>query len=108
MLRNTGARLGEVFLVNDQEDIDFRRSEVRLVTLKRHKHKRPTRLVPVLKDVATEVATYLAEFPEMKGNVYRPTRETSEGSFTNEAEKQGSRKSSATHTSSDTPGQLSF
>jgi len=71
VLRFTGCRLGEALLVNDETDIDFRRGEFRLQTLKRVRKKiRPVRVVPVPLNVTSEVATYLAEFPEMKGKVF--------------------------------------
>lgn len=78
MLRYTGARLGEVLHLNDISDIDYRAAEVKLITLKRHakfgngrKVKvAPMRLVPVPPTVITELATYLAQYPEQRGKVF--------------------------------------
>jgi molybdate transport system regulatory protein len=68
VLRFTGARLGEVVDINDTVDIDFRASDIRLVTLKR-RHEKPKRIVPVPSQVIFEIATYLADFPDMRGKV---------------------------------------
>ena len=72
VLRFTGARLGEVLRIDDRTDIDFRNAEIKLVTLKRHNRARKnhTRIVPVPANVISEIATYLAEFPEQKGKVF--------------------------------------
>ncbi|MDL1970724.1 MAG: site-specific integrase [Candidatus Desulfofervidaceae bacterium] len=73
VLRFTGARLGEVLLLDDTTDIDFRNAEIKLITLKRHnpKKKNHTRIVPVPANVTSEIATYLAEFPEQRGKVFK-------------------------------------
>ena len=73
VLRFTGARLGEVLMLNDKTDIDFRNAEIKLITLKRHnpKKKNHTRIVPVPANVTAEIATYLAEFPEQRGKVFK-------------------------------------
>ena len=36
VLRFTGARIGEVLLLDETRDVDFRRGEIRLQTLKSH------------------------------------------------------------------------
>ena len=69
ILRYTGARIGEVLSVDDKIDIDFRNTEIRLVTLKRHNSKTNTRIVPVPGNVTSEIATYIAEFPDQRGEV---------------------------------------
>jgi len=73
VLRFTGARLGEVLRIDDTTDIDFRNSDIKLVTLKRRSKskKNHTRLVPVPSSVIAEIATYLAEFPEQRGKVFK-------------------------------------
>ena len=73
VLRFTGARVGEVLKINDKTDIDFRNAEIKLVTLKRHNSRRrnSTRIVPVPASVTSEIATYLAEFPEQRERVFR-------------------------------------
>ena len=71
VLRFTGARIGEVLLLDETRDVDFRRGEIRLQTLKSHSGKRrPTRVVPVGLNVASEIATYIAEFPAMRGKAF--------------------------------------
>ena len=70
VLRHTGARLGEALAINDNVDIDFRNSELKLVTLKRHRPGDHSRIVPVPSNVIAEIATYLAEFPGQKGKVF--------------------------------------
>jgi len=73
VLRFTGARIGEVLKINDKTDIDFRNAEIKLLTLKRHnpRKRNSTRIVPVPATVTSEIATYLAEFPEQRGRVFR-------------------------------------
>ena len=72
-LRFTGARIGEVLKLDDSVDINFREAEVRLVTLKRRKRSKrnQTRIVPVPHSVIAELATYIAEFPEQRGRVFK-------------------------------------
>jgi molybdate transport system regulatory protein len=69
MLRFTGARLGEVVLLNDATDIDFRASEIRIVTLKR-RGDQPKRIVPVPEKVISELATFLASEPQRRGQIF--------------------------------------
>lgn len=80
LLRFTGARIGEVLRVDETRDIDFRAAEIKLVTLKRHskdargRRKRraePVRLVPVPQIVMTEIGTYLAQYPDQRGIIFR-------------------------------------
>ncbi len=68
VLRFTGARLGEVLRLKETEDIDFREAEIRLRTLKRRQEAFRQVFVPY--QVVTEIATYLAEFPEMRGQTF--------------------------------------
>jgi len=71
VLRFTGARIGEVLMLDETRDVDFRRGEIRLQTLKSHRGKRrPTRVIPVRLNVTSEIATYIAEFPEMRGKAF--------------------------------------
>ena len=69
VLRFTGARLGEVLLLNDTTDVNFREAEIRMPTLKRK--QLAYRQVFVPQNVVAEIATYLAEYPEMRGKVFR-------------------------------------
>jgi len=71
VLRFTGARLGEVLKIDDQTDINARAGEIRITTLKRRNKNAPKRIVPVPANVCAEIATYLMEFPEMRGKVFR-------------------------------------
>ncbi|MFP4429548.1 MAG: tyrosine-type recombinase/integrase [Desulfovermiculus sp.] len=66
-LRRTGARLGEVIQVRDDRDIDTRAAKIRLKTLKRD---RPMdRLVPVVHELVSEIASFLMDFPRLRGQV---------------------------------------
>jgi len=69
VLRFTGARIGEVLLLNDTTDVNFREAEIRMPTLKRR--QLVYRQVFVPQNVTAEIATYLAEFPEMRGKVFK-------------------------------------
>lgn len=71
VLRFTGARLGEVLSIDDKVDVDFRNTEIRLITLKRRNSKVQTRIIPVPGNVTSEIATYIAEFSEQRGKVFR-------------------------------------
>jgi molybdate transport system regulatory protein len=68
-LRFTGARLNEVLSINDNTDVDFRNSEVKLVTLKQK--NKTFRIVPLPNQVISELATYLAQYPGEKGKVFK-------------------------------------
>ncbi|PMP92696.1 MAG: site-specific integrase [Desulfurella sp.] len=68
-LRFTGARLNEVLSINDNTDVDFRNSEVKLVTLKQR--NKTFRIVPLPNQVISELATYLAQYPSEKGKVFK-------------------------------------
>ena len=72
-LRYTGARLGEVLQINDSVDVDFREAEIRIVNLKRHNPKRKgeKRQVPVPFELIAEIAKAWAEYPELKGNLFK-------------------------------------
>jgi len=70
-LRLTGARIGEVLMVDDTSDIDFREQMIRLPNLKRHKHKGEVRWVPVPASLIGEIAVYLTEHPEMRGKLFK-------------------------------------
>lgn len=66
-LRHTGARLGEVIQVRDDQDIDTREARLRLKTLKRDYPVH--RLVPVVHELVSEIAAYLMDFPKHRGGV---------------------------------------
>lgn len=69
VLRFTGARHGEVYLIDDNHDIDYRNNTVILKTLKQ---KKPiTRAVPIPAEVVSEIARYLMEYPDMKGKLFK-------------------------------------
>ncbi|TVM13875.1 hypothetical protein DPQ33_18060 [Oceanidesulfovibrio indonesiensis] len=69
-LRFTGARLGEIVQLDDSKDIDFRSSEVRIITLKR-RGDAPKRMVPVPDKVISELATFLAAEPNRRGSIFK-------------------------------------
>lgn len=69
VLRFTGARHGEVYLIDDEKDVDYRTSEIKLWTLKQR--KKAQRIVPVPSQVISEIARYLMEYPEMKGKLFK-------------------------------------
>jgi len=73
VLRFTGARIGEVLKIDDTTDINFREAEIKLITLKRHnpKKKNHSRIIPIPGNVIAEIATYLAEFPEQRGKIFK-------------------------------------
>ena len=72
-LRYTGARLGEVLLIDDSVDVDIRSGEIRIVNLKRHNpgKKGQKRQVPVPLHLIAEIAKAWAEFPELRGNLFK-------------------------------------
>jgi len=74
-LRFTGARISEVINIK-HEDIDFRNSEIRLITLKRHnpKKKGQYRIVPVPSSLTSEIANYIVEYPHMRDKVFKVDR----------------------------------
>ena len=73
MARYTGARISEVLMIDDTTDIAFRESRIQLWTLKRKKPFKRTVAVPPI--VTTEVATYLAEWPNMRGVAFGLARQ---------------------------------
>ncbi len=69
VLRYTGARHGEVRLIDDSTDIHFRECEIRIKTLKQKRNTQ--RIVPVPPEVIAEIARYIAEYPDMKGKIFK-------------------------------------
>jgi len=69
VLRFTGARLGEVIQIDDHSDIDYRAADIRIITLKRRDGK-PKRIIPVPSQVVSEVATYIAAYPQTRGTAF--------------------------------------
>ena len=74
VLRYTGCRLGEALAIDDLQDIDFHRGEIRLPNLKR-KGKTEHRWVPVPSRVLTEIARFWAEYPSMRGQTFADTKQ---------------------------------
>lgn len=68
-LRFTGARLGEVLRVDDIADVDYRRGEIRMQTLKRT--RRMFRTVPVPLQLTSEIARVVAALPILRGTALR-------------------------------------
>ena len=75
MLRFTGARLSKALNVK-YEDIDFRNNEIKMITLKRHNpsKKGQYRIVPVPANVTSEIATYVAQYPEERERLFKIDR----------------------------------
>ncbi|WP_022671325.1 tyrosine-type recombinase/integrase [Hippea alviniae] len=75
VLRFTGARISEVLNIK-YEDIDFRNAGTRLITLKRHnpRKKNSFRIVPVPVNVTSEIATYIAQYPQIKDTLFQLDR----------------------------------
>ncbi len=74
-LRFTGARISEVTNIKP-DDIDFRNAEMRLITLKKHnpKKKGAYRIIPVPANLTGEIASYIAQYPYMKGKAFKVDR----------------------------------
>ena len=73
-LKHSGARLNEVLSIDDNTDIDFRNSEVKLITLKQK--KKTFRIVPLPANIISEVATFIAQFPDTKGTVFKGLKDS--------------------------------
>ncbi len=58
ILRFSGARISEVTNIK-LEDIDYRNSEIRLITLKRRKQKAQYRIIPVPANVIAEISNFM-------------------------------------------------
>jgi len=86
LLRYTGARLGEVLSLSI-EDIDWRACEVKLPTLKQ---KKPSfRIVPVPANVLAEMGRFLAEYPDMRENLFSITSRAFRYVFTDRCKEAG-------------------
>lgn len=73
-LRFTGARISEVINIDEKRDIDLRRSEVRLINLKRKKHKNSYRIVPVPDRLISEYLRLCKLHPEIEGKTFQIDR----------------------------------
>ena len=69
VLRFSGARLGEVIKIDDTQDINWREAEIKVRTLKRR--KRAFRTVFLPQQVVTELSRLLAEFPSLRGRLFK-------------------------------------
>ncbi len=58
ILRFSGARISEVTNIK-LEDIDYRNSEIRLITLKRRKKKAQYRIIPMPTNVIAEISSFM-------------------------------------------------
>jgi molybdate transport system regulatory protein len=68
VLRSTGARLMEALSLNPGTDVDYRNSELKLLTLKQKRatdregkykrHRAPSRIVPVASNIVSEISNY--------------------------------------------------
>ena len=87
LLRYTGCRVSEALSIDDTRDLDFRRSEVVLPTLKRRKQAKRT--VPLSGNVVAEIGRILATWPKLRGNLFRIHRTTVFLTFRKRAEEAG-------------------
>ena len=76
LMRYTGCRVSEAIQTSDIRDLDFRRSEVVLPTLKRHGRAKGKvkRTVPLPANAVAEFAKLIAEFPSLKGSLFKISR----------------------------------
>jgi len=73
-LRYTGARISEVIQIDEKRDIDFKRSEVRIKNLKRHKNKNSYKIVPVPDKLIAEYLRLCHIHPEIQGKALKVAR----------------------------------
>ncbi len=78
LLRYSGARVSEVLQVDDVRDVDFREALVTLPTLKRHSPRKKglKRSIPIPAHFLGEMGRILAEFPSLRGQLFRCHRST--------------------------------
>lgn len=91
LMRYTGCRISEALSVDDSRDLDLRRCEVVLPTLKRHGRNREKmkRTVPLPANVVAEFGRLLATWPELRGNLFSFHRSTVFQVFRARAEEAG-------------------
>jgi molybdate transport system regulatory protein len=73
-LRFTGARIGEIQLIDESRDIDLRLSQVHLVSLKKfskRKKGKMKRTVPVPESLINEYLRLIKIYPEIEGKVFK-------------------------------------
>jgi integrase len=70
LLRHTGARIGEILRMDDIKDIDFRLSEIEIVSSTTLLDRHTLRTIPVPSEVLGRILDYLSEFPAMRGRVF--------------------------------------
>jgi molybdate transport system regulatory protein len=75
-LRFTAGRVSEIAGIDDQVDVDFRSGDVTLAVLKRRNPNKQNmrKMVAVPLQAVNELARYLAQYPEMKGKVFKVNR----------------------------------
>jgi len=73
-LRFTGARVSEVIGIDEVRDIDFKRSEIRIKNLKKHKTKDSARIVPVPDKLIAEYLRLVHVYPEIQGKALKVDR----------------------------------
>ena len=69
ILRETGARLSEVLLIDDTKDIDFDNNSIKIRTLKRKKET--YRTVFISDKLIAEISKFLMMFPQMRGRLFK-------------------------------------
>lgn len=73
-LRYTGARISEVIAIDETRDIDFKRSEVRLQSLKKTKNKEVYRIVPVPDKLIAEYLRLTKIYPKIEKKALKVKR----------------------------------
>ncbi|MDK2812708.1 MAG: integrase/recombinase XerD [Petrotoga sp.] len=73
-LRFTGARISEIISIDETRDIDFRRSEIRIKNLKKHKHKNSYRIVPVPDKLIAEYLRLCHIHPQIQNKALKVAR----------------------------------
>ncbi|MEM4620857.1 MAG: site-specific integrase [Desulfurococcaceae archaeon] len=73
-LRYTGARISEVIAIDETRDIDFKRSEIRLQSLKKIKKKEVYRIVPVPDKLIAEYLRLTKIHPQIEGKALKVKR----------------------------------
>lgn len=75
VLRYTGARIGEVLSIDDRTNIDFRNTEIKLITLKQKRkmdrRRLPTRIIPVPVNLIAEISNYIASYLQPRGKTFK-------------------------------------
>ena len=83
--KETGARIGEILLIRDDTDIDFRDNSIRIKTLKQKKDK--VRTVFISDKLIAEISRFLMEYPELRGKLFQISKRTVQKYFSDMCKK---------------------